>query len=330
MAFNTVVLSGSFTSDGTNKTLAIRSDLDWMEVINYTNVGATGDDSVKFEWYRGMVDGTGIRYFKSGGGNNLNITTLASPNGFQLVDTSGNPNGTRIAVTAGTNATQPVFSTGNTVGLATGSIVRMDSLATAPDLNGFDFEIDTIMANTSFRMRYGLANAPGSVSGAGFYRRILFDPIFYPRRRFIVDGGTIGANTEIVCSVTHGFTVGQQIRFVIPPQFSMTELDGLTGTIVSVDLVNNTFTVDIDSSAFTPFTFVTAAQAANPFNWAQAVPVGEDTAQALTSGVDILGDATVNQALIGVILPGGSDAPGGANNDVMYWRAGKSFSVTNQ
>lgn len=324
----TIIQQGSFTSDGTNKTLAIRSDVDWMQVINYTNAGATGDDSIRFFWQRGMADGTGIREFKSGGGNTTNMTVLASPNGFQLVDTSGNPNGTRIATTAGTNATQPVISTGNTAGLATGSIVRLDSLATAPDLSGIDFEIDTIVANTSFRMRYALANSPGSVAGAGFYRRIKFDPIFYPRRRFIIDVSQ-AAQAVVRCSVQHGYTVGQKVRFTVPDFFSMTELDGLTGTVVATNGAAE-FTVDIDSSAFTAFTFVTAAQAANPFNWAQVAPLGEDTAQALSSGVDILGDATENQGLIGMILPGGADAPGGGNNDVMYYIAGKSFSVNNE
>lgn len=325
---NTIIQQGRFTSDGTNKTLSIRSDVDWMMVYNYTNAGATGDDSVQFFWQRGMADGTGLRYFKSGGGNALNMTALASPNGFQLVDTAGNPNGARIVVSAGTNATQPVFSTANTAGLATGSIVRMDSLATAPDLNGFDFEIDTIVANTSFRMRYALANAPGSVSGAGFYRRIKFDPIFYPRRRFIVNI-TQAAQAVVRTSVRHGYTVGQVVRFTVPPFFGMVELDGLQGTIVATNGAAE-FTVDIDSSAFSAFTFVTAAQAANPFNWAQVAPLGEDTAAALDAGANLLGDATENEALLGMILPAGADAPGGATSDVMYWVAGKSFAVNNE
>ena len=31
----TILQQGSFTSDGTAKTLDIRSDVDWMQVLNY-------------------------------------------------------------------------------------------------------------------------------------------------------------------------------------------------------------------------------------------------------------------------------------------------------
>ena len=70
---NTIIQQGKFTSDGAAKNLAIRSDVDWMVVYNYTNAAATGDDSVKFYWQRGMDNGTGVYYYKDGGGNNLNL-----------------------------------------------------------------------------------------------------------------------------------------------------------------------------------------------------------------------------------------------------------------
>lgn len=60
------------------------------------------------------------------------------------------------------------------------------------------------------------------------------------------------------------------------------------------------------------------------------IPVGEDTAEALALSADILSDATENTATIGIQLAGGAGNPGGAAADVMYWVAGKSFSVDNQ
>ena len=44
------------------------------------------------------------------------------------------------------------------------------------------------------------------------------------------------------------------------------------------------------------------------------------------NGVNQIGDAEVNLGAIGMILQGGAGFPGGANNDVLYWVAGKSFS----
>jgi hypothetical protein len=102
------------------------------------------------------------------------------------------------------------------------------------------------------------------------------------------------------------------------------------GTITAVDATvttGNSITVNIDSTAFTAFAFPLSA--AVPFTFAEVIPVGEDTASALTAGVDILTDATINTGYIGMILTGGASCPGGVVSDVVYWTAGKSFSVTN-
>ena len=332
MAFNTVLQQGRFTSDGTLHTLDIRSDVDWITVYNETNAGATGDDSVQFYFQRGMAVGTGIRYFKSGGGNNLNLTTLTTPAGFTLVDTSGNPLNAPIAITAATDVVRPIVATGDTTGLAAGDVVRLTGVTTAEDLSGIDYTIDTINANTDFRLAGALANSPGAAGTAGAYRKINFDPLFYPRHRTIIEI-TSAAAAVVTTSVQHGFLVGQQVRFVIPDAvYGMVEMDGLLGTITAVNdaVATQTFTVSIDATGFTNFTFPTAAEAAaNPLSQALVVPVGMDTAQAIASAVDILSDATDNRGLIGVNLAGGADSPGGANADVMYWVAGKSFSVDN-
>jgi hypothetical protein len=327
----TIIQQGRFTSDGNAKILEIRSDVDWMWVFNYTaaTVPQAGEAAV-FYWQRGMAANDAFIDARNAGatadlwGTALGIGATAG--GFTLVDSSANPVGVSVAVTSTTNAAQPVVATGTTTGLVTGSVVRLIDITGACNISGFDFEIDTVVAGVSFRMRWALANAPGAGT-TGFYRQIKFDPIFYPRRRFIVNI-TQAAQAVITTSVTHGYTVGQEIRIYVPAEFGMVEMDGLFGTIVAVDLTNNTFTVDIDSTAFTAFAFPLAT--ACPFTWAQAVPFGENTGEALLQNVDILDDATINTAFIGMILDAGALAPAGQASDVIYWRAGKSFSVDNQ
>jgi len=71
------------------------------------------------------------------------------------------------------------------------------------------------------------------------------------------------------------------------------------------------------------------ALANQPYDLPQMVPVGMDTGIALSSGVSISADATDNVAILGIQLVGGAASPGGAAEDVMYWVAGKSFSVSN-
>ena len=116
--------------------------------------------------------------------------------------------------------------------------------------------------------------------------------------------------------------------------YGMTELNGLKGTIIDLSDSSipasdvNTFTVDIDSSGFTAFSFPLTGN--YPFTPAQVIPVGEDTAAALAFNQNVLSDSIVNTAYLGMVLKGGAGLPGGADNDVVYWVAGKSSNVDNE
>lgn len=326
MAFNTAILQGRFTADGNAKTLPIRSDVDWMEVVNYT---VADDDTqttavgVGYYWQRGMAADTGIEYKKSNAANAAQLTTALASGGFTLVNSSDNPVGNAVAVSSTTNATQPVVATGDTSGLVAGDVVRLVNITSAGNLGGIDFQIDTVVANTSFRIANALANAPGAGT-TGFYRKIKYDPIYYPRRRFVANI-TAAASAVVTTTVDHGFTVGQDMVFKVPAEFGMVQMDGLRGTITAVTA--STFTVDIDSSTFTAYEFPLNADV--PFTPAQVIPFGEDVAQARSSSVNELEDATDNVAYLGMILAAGANSPAGQNGDVVYWRAGKSFSVDN-
>lgn len=327
MAFDTVIQQGRFTSDGTAKTLTVRSDIDWMEVINYT---VADDDTqttavgVAYFWQRGMAADTGIEYKKSNAANAAQLTTALASGGFTLEDTSDNPVQAAVAVTSTTNATQPVVATGDTSGLVAGDIVRLVNITSAANLGGIDFQIDNISASTSFRIANALANAPGAGT-TGFYRKIANQANYVPRRRFIANV-TQASSAVVTTTVDHGYTVGEKVRFVVSSPYDMTELDGLNGTITAT--TTSTITVDIDTSSFTAFAFPVNGDV--PFTPAQVIPFGENVAEARDSGVDELADSTDNVALIGMVLAAGTDSPAGSTSDVIYWRAGKSFSVNNE
>jgi hypothetical protein len=125
-------------------------------------------------------------------------------------------------------------------------------------------------------------------------------------------------------SVTHGFTVGQAVRIKVPAAYGMTEIDNLIGNITAISTANNTITVDIDSSTFTAFAFPATADV--PFTPALVVPVGMDATGSTANSLD---DATDNVSFLGIELGAGIDGPAGSSSDVIYWRAGKSFSVSN-
>lgn len=331
MAYDTVIQQGRFTSDGTAKTLRIRSDLDWLKVYNTTVAAAnqTTAVGVSYLWLRGFPAGAQWEHLKSNAANAANLDQYLTTGGFTLVDSSvQTPGNLNATITAISNAAIPVVSNSGTNGLSAGDVVRIINVSGAQQLGGFDF---TVGYNTLTSGTFSLDYMSQIVAGTtGSWRKINFDPIFYPRRRFITKI-TQAASAVVTMSVTHGYKVGQLVRFVVPAAYGMVEMNGLQGTITAIDTTTttgNSITVNIDSSAFTAFAWPLTA--AVPFTAAEVIPVGEDTAQALSSGVDILTDATINTGFIGITLAAGANSPAGQTNDVIYWVAGKSFSVDNQ
>lgn len=322
---------GSFVSTGSTKILQVRADVDWINVYNTTIAAAnqTAAVGVQYYWQRGFPAGAMIAYFKSNAAAAANLTQYLTTGGFTLINNTINVPGASTALTSITNATPPVVATGDTSALSVGDVVRLFNVAGGQQLGGLDFTVGTIVANTSFTLAFMRAIVAATT---GTFRRIPYDPYFYPPTRVI---SKISKATQAIVTftVTHHYTIGQKIRFVIPTvsatTYGMTELNGVEATIVNinqadVDAVTNTVTIDVDTSAFTTFAWpLTADPVHTP---AQVVPVGENTAQAIASGTDILGDSEVNQGYLGIALSGGVNHPGGATSDVIYWVAGKSFS----
>lgn len=319
---STIIQSGSFTSTGVSVDLDLRSDVDWVEVINYTQMSTqqTPGRGVKFEWLRGMASGTGVEFTKADGADTLKGETLAS-GGFTLLDTSSQAPGTLNAtITAISNAAIPVVTNSGTNGLAAGDVVRIIDVTGAQQLGGMDFTVgNSTLSTTTFSLDYMAQIVAGTT---GSWRKIDFDAEFYPRRRFITSI-TQATSAVITMSVTHGLTAGQSIRLNVPSAFGMTEMDGLLANITAVSTANNTITVDVDSSAFTAFSFPLTASV--PFTQAQVIPVGETANGTYANTLD---DATDNQSLIGMRLSSGIDGPAGSSGDVIYWKAGKSSLVT--
>lgn len=372
---------GSATVQAGNQyIIQIPSGADWLKVYNYTKSGAVGSDVVYFNgtgnafagnyfyWQLGMPVGAAIVHYNASTTSVLNIDTLAS-GGFTLYDPSGqNPAalplvGPAVATTASTNATRPVVSTANTAGITVGTVVRMSNTAQT-DVNGVDMVVGAVTVNTSFELltaTNALATAPGAIGGAGFYRIVNTNPLFYPWRRYVVNI-TQASNAQVSTSVPHGLTVGQAIRFDIPTQSGMVQLNPtvynnyLPSYIVTV-IDDYNFTINVNTVGFSAFTWPTIAQ--QPSSFPIVVPFGENTASALLStyaqtpsiagqqifntNTGILADSTVNTGFLGMILGSGGNGtalttpisgPAGTVSfstgnvitatDTMYWVAGKS------
>ena len=327
---------GRFTSSGNAVTIQLTSGIDWIWVKNITQSYASGaGQGVEFYWQLGMTQGRGTIYTKTAVTGALAIAQIAANSGFYLVDSSVNIPGPSLALTGITNANPPVVNTANTASLNNGDVVRIFSTVGALQLRGLDFTIDDISAGVSFTLSYMAAIANAN-PGAGTFRRIPFNPLYYPPVRYITK---ISQATQaiITLSVDHLFTVGQTVRLIIPTvsalAFGMTELNGVQATIVAIDQADadgilNTITIDQDTTGFSAFAFPLTTDPG--FTPAQVVPMGENTAVALNAGANILGDSTNNVGYVGIQLQAGAGSPAGVASDVIYWVAGKSFSVDNE
>lgn len=360
----TILSQGSFVVPATirNRILQVPTGVDWISVVNYTRQGTIGGASAfgfRYFWQRGMPAGSALVEYYANGGTAVTGNQITS-GGFTLYDPSGQTAGALpllsnpVATTASTNATQPVVSTASTAGLAVGSVVRMSNTAQT-DVNGIDMVVGAVNAGVDFTLltaSNALATAPGAIGGAGFYRIVNTDPLFYPRNRYVTRISQ-AVNAQVGTSVAHGLTPGQQVRFSIPAASGMVQLSStpqnnyLSATVVSV-VDDYAFTINVDTTSFTAFTWPTIAQ--QPSEFPQVTPFGENTGFALTSptiqvptiggqqindtNTGILADSRVNTGFLGIILgTGGNGTVGGAAitgpagsvaGDVVYWRVGKA------
>jgi hypothetical protein len=323
------IFNGTFTADGSSKTLVIRGNLDSIEVWNATEAAAANaSHGVSYYWQKGLASNNGFITMRNAAATAINSTTSAAlaVSGFTLVDSSVTTPGAAVATTdIGTVAHRVLTAT--TAGLSAGSIVRLSNMTSAHEFDGMDYTVTAVNAGVSFDIAYTPVTV--AAAAAGQYRIIPHDTLYYPRNRFIA---SISQATQavVVLTVTHNLQIGQAIRFHVDSMYGMTEIDGLMGNIVDIDTATNSITVDIDTTGFTAFAWpLTAVAAASAHTLPQIAPIGEDTPVALaaTPPADILTDAVVNTGYTGIILGAGVTSPAGSANDVIYWRATSSFEL---
>lgn len=301
------ILTGTYTTADTPVAinLSIPSGYTKITIYNITDMGSTAANTNIMQAYAtsSMAVGSGIYIPKTNGAATLGtpVTLAANAGGFTFVeDSASQPLGAALTVTSTTNASPPVVSLASTAGLSTGDVVRYVDSTGQFNISGMDFTIGSLIANTSFSLLYMVA--PGGAGTGGFVRRVPFDPRYYPVNRYITSI-SLAAQAVIILSVTHGYTVGQQVRIVVPAVFGMTQMNNLLVTILAINTTTNSITVNVDSTNFTAFAFPTSAAAALGVNFAQVVPVGEAAVNSISQPFgNLLDDATRNVSFRGVII----------------------------
>ncbi len=301
------IYSGTFTSAATPVpvNVPLPSGMTKFTMYNITDMGSTAANTNVMQAYAtsDMPVGGGIYTTKTSGAATFGTTTTLGANagGFTFVyDSASTLLGNALAVTSTTNASPPVVSLASTAGLNATGVVRYYGSAGQLNISGMDFTYNTLVTNMSLNLAY--MGAPGGAGTGGDVRNVPFDPRYYPTWRYIT--AITQANPAVITlSVTHGYTVGQQVRIIVPSAFGMTQMNNQLVTITAINTTTNTITVSIDSTNFTAFAFPTSAAAALGVSWAIVVPVGEAAINSASQPYgNLLDDATVNTSFNGIIV----------------------------
>lgn len=85
----------------------------------------------------------------------------------------------------------------------------------------------------------------------------------------------------VVTSFPHTFITGQYVKFVIPEEYGMTQLNGISGLIIDIPTASS-IQVDVNTSLFDAFVVP-----AVPLQSAQVIPTGELATQFYGATVNI-------------------------------------------
>lgn len=323
-------VTGTFTSDGNPLQISIPSGYSDFRLINITDIGSSAASTpvMRAEGSSSMAAGSAYFNTKTNGAATLDLETTTTTGGFTFLGDSALLSLGALTALNGTEinrASPAVADTATTTGLVAGSsVVRLFATTGMLQVASMDFTVGTIVAGVSFQLKYLDNTGFAADATSGSFRIVNATDRYYPKSRYIT-AITQASSAVITMSVSHGYTVGQEVRIVVPAAFGMTEINGLLGVITAVTTGStNTITVDIDSSSFTAFAFPTSAVAAAGVTFAQVVPVGEAAINSISQPFgNLLDDRTRNVSITGIIV--GSSVQ---TSDKLYqWFAWKGTSI---
>ena len=271
-----IIDGGYFTSDATlakQLPLSDRPDMFWLR-----NRTAWGDDaaetSVESWWRYGMAGGaaqTTDQAVTTGALSSEAVTT----GGFTFIDTANPPTFAGLATTAITGSAGTfVVTMANTGSIAVGDWVRLYATTGELQIAGETFEVTAVTANVSITLGYMASSGITFAADATAGTVVKYIPNrMYPRWAYIAN---VTAATQGVVSFTgkNDYTPGQLLSFRIPDEYAMTQLNEVQARVLSVtnSATVSSVTLDLDTSAFTAFSYPTSAVAAAGVSPAVAVP----------------------------------------------------------
>lgn len=342
----TILTGGSFTSTGVGVKIPLPSSADYFRTWNITQLSnATSNSCVEAEWF-GSKFGTGaspsndgIRWLKAGSNAILidKFSNSTVSNGFTYVTSVPVVEAQAANAITNISAANPAVVT-QTNTYSNGDIIRIYGTTGMLQIAGMDFQISSVSGAgyTLLGLPSTVSNGFAAVATAGFTRRVSNVAAVDPEYLYITN---ISQATQAVVStsVDPSFTyvVGMRIYLSVPSSFGMTQMNGLTGKIVAVNGVAASgnigaynLTIDIDSSAFTAFSFPASSGSPTSALFATLSPSGVrtqfDPVTLVQTGYDFQKQPfRTGQFVPYMYLSGGATSPAGANADVINWMAYK-------
>lgn len=109
------------------------------------------------------------------------------------------------------------------------------------------------------------------------FQNVPIHPEFYEPMVYPISAITLGNTTTVTTSFVNDFVLGQQVRFVMPPDSGTRELNGMTGYLITINSTTQ-FVVNVSSLDMNAFTVPTSIQQA------QVIPIGDINSGQINTG----------------------------------------------
>ncbi len=332
----TILTGDTFTSTGVGVKINLPSSADYVKFWNVTQLALAAPTAcVAAEWFGPKFGAgqsaanSGIRWTKAASSAILidSFSTATASDGFTYVTVNPyvEPQAAN-AITAITAASPAVVSQTNTY--SEGDIVRIYNTTGMLQIAGMPFQISTV-SGAGYTLIGLRAAGFAAAATAGNTRRISKYAAVDPETLYITEiTRAVQAVVRTSVDPSAYYVVGNKIHFSVPSSFGMTEINQLTGTILSISAANYTVTVDIDSSAFTAFAFPASTASPTAQLFATYAPAGSQTSFNPNTLVQTGYEFQKTPFHTGQFTPylfaaGGANSPAGAVDDVINWIAYK-------
>lgn len=264
----TQLYTGTFVSDGKEKSIKLPGDADRFKLTNRSALAAGVASGFEWSWSPSLASGEAKQ--KSKDAADVVSEALLVSGGFVYRKSRPEPEAAKT-VGSVTTANPATVECANH-GYATGDRVRIYDTTDMRQIAGMDFTIEKI--DTEFFFLKNLdSSAFAAPATGGFARRLPSLGEVVPESLFVTKV-TQAAQAVVTMSVDHTYQVGQLLTLSVPATFGMSELDGVTAKVVARD--DATVTLDVDSSSYTPFAF--PASSPLPQGFATIAPAGQRNA----------------------------------------------------